>query len=327
MKNAIRTQVTILAFLCLVGGPLGANGSWPHPAIGSASVEGGVLVIRGQNFGHLPPYVSLGGIELAKVTRVSGSEVRATLPDGIAPGTYRLMLARNPGKRPFSSLDVTIGAVGPMGPAGAKGDEGDRGPQGLPGPGLETGQVSGRLVSCTPRDFDGAVVHLPGRSFQSITGTSGEFELSYVPPGSYDVVATQAGSRLVSLSGVTVSATSHSDLGDVQTTKLESDSANCGSCGNACGTGTSCVGGTCVCVPTTCAARNWNCGTAPDGCGGTLDCGTCTSGLTCGGGGVGNRCGSDDDDPCFFREPPDAARIIFCCTFAARRGLKIPICP
>jgi hypothetical protein len=30
------------------------------------------------------------------------------------------------------------------------------------------------------------------------------------------------------------------------------------------------------CVPTTCAAQKITCGSAPDGCGGTLDCGTCT---------------------------------------------------
>jgi hypothetical protein len=53
------------------------------------------------------------------------------------------------------------------------------------------------------------------------------------------------------------------------------------------------VGGTsCGCTPTTCAAHNATCGTIPDGCGGTLSCGTCPTGSTCGGGGVPNQCGS-----------------------------------
>lgn len=43
---------------------------------------------------------------------------------------------------------------------------------------------------------------------------------------------------------------------------------------------------------TTCEARGKNCGTISDGCGGTLDCGTCSSWLTCGGGGTDNVCGA-----------------------------------
>jgi hypothetical protein len=46
-------------------------------------------------------------------------------------------------------------------------------------------------------------------------------------------------------------------------------------------------------VPTTCAAQGKNCGSIPDGCGGTLSCGTCASPQTCGGGGVANVCGSN----------------------------------
>lgn len=49
---------------------------------------------------------------------------------------------------------------------------------------------------------------------------------------------------------------------------------------------------TCGCAPTTCAAQSKNCGTIPNGCGGTLTCGSCTlSQQTCGGGGIANVCG------------------------------------
>src|SRR5262249_48331805 len=34
-----------------------------------------------------------------------------------------------------------------------------------------------------------------------------------------------------------------------------------------------------------------NCGSIADGCGGTLNCGSCTAPQTCGGGGVANVCG------------------------------------
>ncbi|HTN92679.1 MAG TPA: calcium-binding EGF-like domain-containing protein [Sorangium sp.] len=43
-------------------------------------------------------------------------------------------------------------------------------------------------------------------------------------------------------------------------------------------------GGNCetaACVPTTCAAQGATCGTIPDGCGGTLTCGSCAAGSTC----------------------------------------------
>ncbi|WP_395807598.1 Ig-like domain-containing protein [Archangium minus] len=36
-----------------------------------------------------------------------------------------------------------------------------------------------------------------------------------------------------------------------------------------------------TCVPTTCVAQGKNCGSIPDGCGGTLQCGTCGSGQVC----------------------------------------------
>ena len=46
-----------------------------------------------------------------------------------------------------------------------------------------------------------------------------------------------------------------------------------------------------VCPRTTCEAEGANCGEIEDGCGGTLDCGFCSGGLSCGGGGVENVCG------------------------------------
>lgn len=54
--------------------------------------------------------------------------------------------------------------------------------------------------------------------------------------------------------------------------------------------GLACVPEDCT-TPTTCAAQGANCGTIDDGCGGSLDCGTCTSPETCGGGGTDNVCG------------------------------------
>jgi hypothetical protein len=73
---------------------------------------------------------------------------------------------------------------------------------------------------------------------------------------------------------------------------------NCGSCpsGQACGGGG--VPGQCgapdagSCAPTTCAAQNISCGPTGDGCGNLIQCGSCPSGQTCGGGGVAGQCGT-----------------------------------
>jgi hypothetical protein len=47
-----------------------------------------------------------------------------------------------------------------------------------------------------------------------------------------------------------------------------------------------------TCTPKTCADQNIGCGQAGDGCGGVLDCGACSGGQSCGGGGVPNQCGA-----------------------------------
>ncbi|HLK35152.1 MAG TPA: hypothetical protein VKU41_00280 [Polyangiaceae bacterium] len=92
----------------------------------------------------------------------------------------------------------------------------------------------------------------------------------------------------------------------------------CGPAGDGCGNQLNC--GTCVapqtcggggvayqcggpppaggCTPTTCAQQNLSCGPAGNGCGGTLDCGTCLEGQSCGGGGVRGQCGAPPPGVC-----------------------------
>ncbi len=102
-----------------------------------------------------------------------------------------------------------------------------------------------------------------------------------------------------------------------QPTTCEALGATCGRMGDGCGgtlecgtcpTGQTCGGGGTAnvcgapppppCQPTTCAAAGASCGPLPDGCGRTLECGTCPTGQTCGGGGTANVCGAPPPPPC-----------------------------
>ena len=66
-------------------------------------------------------------------------------------------------------------------------------------------------------------------------------------------------------------------------TDLMNDVGNCGGCGIVCDAGETCTSGTCTttCVPQTCTSMGKNCGTHSDGCGGLVNCGSCTSGTVC----------------------------------------------
>jgi hypothetical protein len=101
--------------------------------VNNAYAEDGVLVIQGGQFGDVPPYVTLAGVPLV-VLSFNRTEIQAQLPDPTPPGSYLLLVARNPLRLPFYLFDVTIGAAGPQGEPGAKGDRGPAGEQGPPGP-------------------------------------------------------------------------------------------------------------------------------------------------------------------------------------------------
>jgi hypothetical protein len=53
-----------------------------------------------------------------------------------------------------------------------------------------------------------------------------------------------------------------------------------------------------ACPPKTCQQQNVSCGPAGDGCGNLIQCGTCPSGQTCGGGGVPGQCGASEAGSC-----------------------------
>ncbi len=135
--------------LLLAAVPAGADDNEDGPprqlVILSASADPqlAVLTIDGKNFGREAPVVILDAVQLL-VMSATPTQILASLPPGLLPGSYRLTVARgrrggddrddHPSTRGVDVFDVTLGAVGPVGPKGEKGDMGNAGPQGLQGP-------------------------------------------------------------------------------------------------------------------------------------------------------------------------------------------------
>jgi hypothetical protein len=74
------------------------------------------------------------------------------------------------------------------------------------------------------------------------------------------------------------------------------------------------------CMRATCVSLQKNCGFLPDLCGGSLNCGTCEFGFTCGGGGVANVCGNltEPGNPTALRATsPDGSTVV-----ASPEGLR-----
>lgn len=81
----------------------------------------------------------------------------------------------------------------------------------------------------------------------------------------------------------------------------DSDSCLEWSSATSCSASQVCDDGDCVsqnCVPKTCSYFDYNCGTASDGCGNTLNCGTCSSGYTCSNNVCNSGCSSHSGKRC-----------------------------
>lgn len=91
------TAILVLIGLGLFGYAAYAGSASPRslpPVIQSTTVDfnNNVMVITGRNFGSAPPIVRLADYVL-KMKRFSANEVIVSLPPGLRPATYRLMVS------------------------------------------------------------------------------------------------------------------------------------------------------------------------------------------------------------------------------------------
>ncbi len=163
---------------------------------------------------------------------------------------------------------------------------------------LGSGPV-GETVDCTAKDevcINGYCVCIPD-SCDSLGAVCGSFEDGCGNPLECGV----CGKGLTCVAGQCVC------IPDCTGKVCGSDGCD-GTCGS-CPAGKSCVAGECVCIPQSCTDAGVECGTAADGCGDTMDCGTCPlpgfvcfngkcacvpncAGKECGPNGCGGECGT-----------------------------------
>ena len=155
------------------------------PAIDKTEVStnSNQLTITGQNFGAVTPSVMLDGPLPLTVVSFTDAMVVATLPPGIAAGSYQLTLT-NLSTNKTGTFIATIGAVGPAGPtgpagaqgfpgaAGPTGPTGPAGPQGPAGPAGPNGRMVNPLAQTVPNSsgsFTPVTLSFPAFSSGAIT--------------------------------------------------------------------------------------------------------------------------------------------------------------
>jgi hypothetical protein len=191
---------------------------------------------------------------------------------------------------PFGPAGATgamgpAGAAGAIGPAGAPGAQGATGPQGPPGSGgaANLGSVAATLKMCVGNatvEPTRALVYMPGHAYSGYSdATTGAFTFDNVPSGTYSVIAEQPGNSSLSASVPIVSVTNGSttNIGPIDISNYQTDSSNCGSCGNACSSGQACLAGACTFA---CSPGQTNCsGTCQSLSNDIKNCGGC--GIVC----------------------------------------------
>ena len=78
----------------------------------------------------------------------------------------------------------------------------------------KAGDIVGQLNMCSGSN-EGLRVYIPGSSFEAITGSIGNFKISYAQPGTYNLTVMQGGNKIGIIPDVTVIAKQTLDVGTV----------------------------------------------------------------------------------------------------------------
>lgn len=142
------------------------------------------ITITGTNFqpAKTAPAVQFNS-KAVVVNSSSNTQIVATLPAGLVPGTFSLTITNSQGNS--ATFDMTYGATGPQGPAGPAGAAGATGAQGPAGP-------TGAIGPQGPRGLTGA----PGAP-----GPAGANGIGFTFLNAFDPYATYALNSVVSYNG------------------------------------------------------------------------------------------------------------------------------
>jgi hypothetical protein len=141
----------ILSILLLLA-PLVSFAATPVVNSGTINYVSNQVTLNGSGFqpAKAKPTVSFNGAA-STVGTFSNTQIVATLPTGLTPGTFNLVVTNSQGNS--VTFDMTYGATGPQGPAGATGLQGPAGPtgaSGLMGPAGATGPQGPRGITGAP---------------------------------------------------------------------------------------------------------------------------------------------------------------------------------
>jgi hypothetical protein len=179
-----------------------------------------------------------------------------------------------PGPQGLKGDTGATGPIGAVGPQGLQGLAGPQGPPGDPGPLANSGEIIGKVQCTTGNPLGGILVYIPGESFSAVTDGMGNFALSYVPEGSYQVNISWPLVE-VQIPNVQVHSNLTLDLGTIPVAcegcSGKPDGTPCDDA-NTCTSNDQCINSVCVGTPipncaVTCTAGYADCNQNPaDGC-------------------------------------------------------------
>ena len=184
----LKRLVSIAVLACVFSSGTAAQ---QNPLVITAvTVDEANLYISGINFGPTPS-VFLSGLPLGYSVNGAGTQITATLPSSLAPGSYLLHVSRGNAPHMNATFSVAIGSVGPTGPTGPTGPAGPTGPIGDIGPLGPTGPIGpqGPMGPMGPMGPTGATGAVGSTGATGATGETG--------PNPFATLSCPAGQAIV----------------------------------------------------------------------------------------------------------------------------------